>query len=160
MKKLDIICVDDHREVLAALRKDLELFENWFDIDECESAAEAYELMEELYKENKIPSIIICDHVMPGQNGIDFLVQINGEKRFNGVKKVVLTGLATHQDTIIAINKAGIDRYVEKPWYSDELQNMVKTLATEFILEKEIEYTDFHEILDKETLFDALSKKY
>jgi len=160
MKKLDIICVDDHREVLAALRKDLEVFENWFDIDECESASEAYELMEELYKENKIPSIIICDHVMPGQNGIDFLVQINGEKRFNGVKKVVLTGLATHQDTIIAINKAGIDRYVEKPWYSDELQNMVKTLATEFILEKEIEYTDFHEILDKETLFDALSKKY
>ncbi|GJQ63392.1 MAG: response regulator [Melioribacteraceae bacterium] len=160
MNKLDILCVDDHREVLAALRKDLEKFEQWFEIDECESASEAYELMEQLHSENKIPAIIICDHVMPGQNGIDFLVQINGEKRFDGVKKVVLTGLATHQDTIIAINKAGIDRYVEKPWYSDELQDMVKVLATEFILEKGMEYTDFHEIIDKETLYDALNKTY
>lgn len=160
MNKLNIICIDDHREVLAALRKDLEMFEDTCEIDECESAAEAYELMEELYKENKIPAILICDHVMPGQNGIDFLIQINGEKRFQGVKKVVLTGLATHQDTILAINKAGIDRYVEKPWYSNELQDLVRTLATSFIIENKIEYSEFNDLLDKELIFDKISRKY
>ena len=41
MKKLNILCVDDQREVLAAIKKDLEIFTPAFTINDCESAAEA-----------------------------------------------------------------------------------------------------------------------
>ena len=44
MKRPKIICVDDQREVLATLKKDLEEFTDLFKIEYCESAEEAYEL--------------------------------------------------------------------------------------------------------------------
>ncbi len=160
MEKLNIICIDDHREVLAALRKDLTIFEEHCNIEECESADEAAELFNELYDGSKNISLVICDHVMPKKNGIDFLIEVNQDSRFRSIRKIVLTGLATHQDTIIAINKAGINKWIEKPWYTNELQDMIKTLLTEYILEKEIPYEPFADILDKDLLYQDLSKKF
>ena len=48
MDKLYIICVDDQREVLNALTEDLEVFEKYLKIEECESVNEALDVMEEV----------------------------------------------------------------------------------------------------------------
>ncbi len=60
-------------------------------------------------------ALIISDHVMPGKTGVELLTDVSKDGRFGFTRKVLLTGQATHTDTINAINSAGIDRYFEKP---------------------------------------------
>lgn len=148
MEKLIIICIDDQREVLGTLRKDLNVFSSCCNIVECESANEAEELLEEIHEKEEPLALIICDHIMPGKNGIDLFIEINKDARFPNVKKMLLTGLATQEDTIIAINKAHIDRYVEKPWHLQNLQKTIKLLLAEFISEAGMNKQEYSDIVN------------
>ena len=156
MENIFIIIIDDQKEVLAAVAKDLEVLEDIYNIEECESADEAEELLETLDSEGEYIALIISDHIMPGTTGVEFLIEINEDPRFQPTKKMLLTGLATHQDTINAINNAAIDRYIEKPWSREDLINYAKVLITEFILEKGIDYTPYMEFLDQNILLNKL----
>lgn len=158
MEKIYILCIEDQREVLNAVVNDLEVFETNFPIEECESVAEAIEVMEEIYDRGDYLGIIISDHVMPDKNGIDFLVELHQDERFRKTKKLLLTGLATHQDTINAINNAAVDRYIPKPWSKETLQGYVRILLTEFILESGIPYQPYIKILDQDTLYQKLRR--
>jgi two-component system chemotaxis response regulator CheY len=158
MTKLEIISIDDEREVLAALRRDLAVFSKFCNLTFCESSEEAAEVLEELDADGAAIALIICDHIMPGQNGIDFLIELNRDMRFSKTKRLLLTGLATHQDTIQAINEAQIDRYIEKPWTTENLHKTVRTLLTEYILESGLDYQTYLEILDQDTLLRYLRR--
>lgn len=159
MEKINIICVDDQREVLNTLTQNLVPFESLLIIEECESADEALEIIDEIDAEGNYVAVIISDHVMPGKNGVEFLTEVKEDGRFNETKKILLTGLATHKDTINAINQAGIDKYLEKPWDGDELIHNVKKLLTKYLIEKGISYEKYMDLLDQETLYDALKMK-
>lgn len=156
MEKIPILCIEDQREVLAALRKDLEEFLSHCSIVECESADEAKEVLDNLGRKGMDPGVLICDHVMPGENGIEFLIDVHQDKRFPYSRKILLTGLATHEDTIRAINKAHIDHYIEKPWEKEALIRMVKELVTKFVLDSGKDYQDYMPVLDQETLYNRL----
>ena len=99
MQKPNIVCVDDQREVLATLKKDLEEFVDFFKIEYCESAEEANELIEEIDGNGDHLALLICDHIMPVSNGIDFLIEVDKDIRFTKTKKLHLTGFAKQQDT-------------------------------------------------------------
>ena len=156
MEKLVIICLDDQREVLNTLTQNLEEFEEKVEIEECESADEAWEVLEEVDSAGDFACLIISDHVMPGKNGVEFLTEVKDDGRFGNSRKILLTGLATHKDTINAINQAEIDMYLEKPWDKKELIATVKTLITKFILKQGVEYEKYMSILDQETLYEDL----
>ncbi len=156
MEKLKIISIDDQREILAALRKDLLQLGEYCSLAECESAEEAAEVLDEVDAEGAHLAILICDHVMPGQNGIDFLAEFDKDVRFPHTKRVLLTGLATHQDTIVAINEAHIDFYIEKPWDGEDLLRIIKVMLTRYVLESGLEYRPYLAILDQETLYEKL----
>lgn len=130
MSKPVILCVDDQREVLSAVRRELNPFESDYEIIESESAREAEEVLNELNDSNQTIALIICDHIMPGENGVDFLARMNQNSRFNKTRKILLTGLASQQDTIKAINEAQVDFYLEKPWNTEELVNIVQKLIS------------------------------
>ncbi len=159
MDKLKIICLDDQRDVLAALRKDLELLSGAVTVIACESAVEADEVLDVMDKHAEEPALIICDHVMPGKNGIDFLVEFRKSGRFPKTKMVLLTGLATHRDTIEAINEAHIDHYIEKPWDGTDLVRTVEKLLTRYVLDAGLDYKPYLGVLDQETLYGELRKK-
>lgn len=159
MEKVNIVCVDDQREVLATLKKDLEIFQKYFRIEFCESAEEATEVIDEIEADAEHLALIICDHIMPESNGIDFLIRMDKDDRFEKSKKLLLTGLATHQDTITAINEANIDYYIEKPWDSDHLINAVKELLTQYILRIGLDYQDYLPVLSQEILYKELHLK-
>ncbi len=53
MEKLNVICVDDQREVLSAVLKDLAPLTQWLNVEDCESADEALDLMDELDAEGE-----------------------------------------------------------------------------------------------------------
>lgn len=158
MENINILCVDDQRTVLTALTTDLEIFEEHYNIEACESAQEAWKLMEKIDTEGGMVALVISDHVMPGKTGVEFLTEINKDGRFRNTKKLLLTGLATQQDTIVAINKAQIDRFFEKPYAAEELISVVKKLMTAFLLEAGIDYQSYTAVLDQEVLLDNMRK--
>jgi two-component system chemotaxis response regulator CheY len=135
MKKLWVICVDDQREVLSNVVRDLAPLNEWLEIDECESAEEVIALIDEMDSKGICPALIISDHLMPGKNGVELLTELQGDGRFPHLKKILLTGQATHQDTIQAINHAHIDFYFEKPWLAEKLRDMCRRLLTDYLFE-------------------------
>ena len=153
MEKINIICVDDEREVLDSVVRDLEYFSDLFNIEECESAIECLELLEELDANQEYVAVLISDHVMPGKSGVELLTEVETDHRFLGTKKLLLTGLATQADTIKAINNANLDHFLEKVWDPAELLQTVKELITEFIVERGIDYDNYTEKLDAPTLY-------
>lgn len=158
MENINILVVEDQREVLHAISKDLTSLEDFVSVEECESAAEAAALMNNILKEGDHVALIISDHVMPDKSGVDFLAEVHRDPRFEGTKKILLTGLATHADTINAINKAAIDRYISKPWKSNELNDIVRSLLTEYILTKGLPYEGHLSWMDKQIVFERLRK--
>jgi len=159
MDKLNIIYVDDQREVLSTLSKELQYFEKYVTIEECESAAEALEVINDIDNAGDQVAVIISDHIMPGKNGVEFLTDIHNDGRFGKTKKMLLTGQATHQDTIAAINYAHIEKYLEKPWKSERLIDDVKILLTQFIFDAGLDYSHYMAILHQPTLLENLQSK-
>ncbi|MGF1909543.1 response regulator [Vibrio kasasachensis] len=156
MDKLNVICVDDQREVLSAVLHDLEPLAEWLNIEDCESADEVLALMDELDSEGEYIAVLVSDHVMPGKTGVELLTEVSQDRRFTHTKKVLLTGQATHTDTIQAINTAGINQYFEKPWQADFLVESITRLATEYIFDSGLDYTPYHAFLDQQVVLDRL----
>ncbi len=159
MDKLNILYVDDQREVLSTLAKDLQVFEKYMAVEECESAGEALNLINEIDREGDFVAVIICDHIMPGMSGVDFLSRVTSDGRFSSTRKMMLTGQATHQDTIMAINQARIEKYIEKPWKKEELVEAVKILLTHYLMDTGIEYQNYLPVLHQPTLLNYLQHK-
>ncbi|WPX40729.1 response regulator [Akkermansia sp. N21116] len=158
METINIICVDDQPDVLDAVVRDLRPLQQYFRIEESESASDCFALMEELDSRGELIGLVISDHVMPGESGVDLLGRISKDPRFADCKKILLTGQATHADTIQAVNEAHIDNYQEKPWDASVLLNMSKRLLTQFILERGMDYVDWLPILDQLVLLNRLHK--
>lgn len=156
MEKINIICVDDQQEVLDSVMRDLRPLGDLIRLEEASSAAECLDLVEQIDEAGDHIAVIISDQVMPGEQGTDLLRKITSDGRFSKTRKVLLTGQATHADTINAINEGGIDNYVEKPWQPEQLLNVVKRLLTRYIMESGIDYRPYMSILDNATLFSKL----
>lgn len=159
MSKPVILCIDDQREVLAALTKDLEPFAERFDLIDAESAEDAGAVLDELLARGTPIALIISDHVMPGTHGVDLLASLRGRDELRHTGRLLLTGLATHEDTIRAINQAAIDRYIAKPWKPDELHRNVSELLTNFILANyPDDYQRFLPVLSQDVMLQIMQQ--
>ena len=156
METINIICIDDQQEVLDSVMRDLRPLGDLVRLEEASSAAECMDLVEHIDENGDYVAVIISDQVMPDEQGTDLLRKITSDGRFNKTRKILLTGQATHADTINAINEGGIDNYVEKPWQPEHLLNVVKRLLTLYILDSGIDYRPYMSILDNTTLFSKL----
>ncbi|MGL4716413.1 MAG: response regulator [Aeromonas sp.] len=153
MDKINLICVDDQQAVLNAISRDLAPLSSWVRIEECESAQECLALIDELDEAGEHVALVVSDHVMPGMSGVALLTLIGRDGRFPHTRKILLTGQATHKDTIAAVNLARIDHYLEKPWQGAELLRVCRCLLTEFVLATGIDYQPFIQQLDAPTLY-------
>ncbi|MBE6400418.1 MAG: response regulator [Verrucomicrobia bacterium] len=156
MENITILCVDDQAEVLDAVVRDLRPLQKFFRVEEAGSAEEAKKIIDETVRSGDYVGLVISDHVMPGETGVELLGAIFRDDRFSDTKKILLTGQANHADTIRAINEARIDNYFEKPWKPEDLVATAKKLLTRFILKKGIDYKDYMPILDQATLLENL----
>ena len=146
------------RDSLDSVLRDLRPLAKFFRIEGCESAAAAQTLMDEIAADGDMLGLVISDHVMPGKNGVDLLGSISKDDRFTATRKILLTGQATHADTIRAVNEAHIDSYFEKPWKPHELLAQAKHLLTLFIFDKGVEPADFLPVLDQTVLLERLRR--
>ena len=158
MEKLYIVCVDDQQEVLNSLEQDLEQFDTKMNVEVADSANEAFELMEDIDAAGDFVALIISDQVMPGVTGVEYLARVQEDPRFDGTQKMLLTGQATHQDTIEAINVGGIGNYVSKPWNREELAGYVKAMLTRYIFSKGLDHMQYQDLLDQKVVLEEMRR--
>ena len=157
MSEYLILCVDDEREVLDSVLQDLDDYEEHFVVEGAESVDEAREVIQEHAKDGTRLALILCDHIMPEQTGVSFLIELSEDEEFKHCRKVLLTGQAGHEDTIEAVNHACLDFYISKPWKGDHLREVVKQQLTDFVIEHDKNLAPWGRILDTERIFKALS---
>ncbi|MEM9026427.1 MAG: response regulator [Verrucomicrobiota bacterium] len=159
MSNIVILCVDDETEVLHAVVRDLSAIEDVFPIEIAENAADAASLIEEIRQTGKHLAVIVCDHLMPEKDGVRFLKELNEESGLTATRKILLTGQASHEDTIEAINEAHISCYIAKPWESDELRRHVREQLSQFIVRSGIDPLPYMQALDPIIIGEAIRQK-
>lgn len=155
MSGLVILCVEDEAEVRNVLVRDIELFAGICRIDEAEDAQDAREAVAQSLDAGEQLALVLCDHLLPGESGVDFLVALNADPRTRPCRKVLVTGQAGLGDTIKAVNQAGLDHYVAKPWSGDELHRVVREQLTRFVIENVDDVLPFVSLLDGPRLLQA-----
>lgn len=151
-----ILIVEDELEVMDALVNDLEEFEQYFPIETANNAEEARSVVKNIHDRNAELGLILCDHVLPGENGVEFMISLQQNKEFRHTRKVLVTGQAGLEDTIHAINRAQLHHYIAKPWSPDQLNDVVREQLTEFVIAKRFNPLDFMHILDGVRLSEFL----
>ena len=115
MAKPVLLTVDDDREVLRAIERDLRRkYGADYRVLRAGSGPEALEIVRELKIRNNSIALFLIDQRMPGMSGVEFLAQ--AITIFPDAKRVLLTAYADTDAAIAAINEAGINHYLLKPW--------------------------------------------
>jgi DNA-binding NtrC family response regulator len=115
-----ILCVDDDKTILTALRDLLDsTIDNNCLIEIAESGQEALEICEELAEEGNEPKVVISDFIMPGMRGDELLVLLH--KKYPNMIKIMLTGQSDFTGVIRVINEANLYRLMDKPFKNDDI---------------------------------------
>ncbi|MEG3924604.1 response regulator [Microcoleus sp. D3_18a_C4] len=126
MSKPAILCVDDELGVLESLEIELQqAFNGKYLCEFAESAAEALEIIEELYEAEVKILVIVSDWLMPGMKGDELLIKIH--HKYPQIVKVMLTGQADKEAIERAKNQANLHAFIQKPWQSQELIAAIKS---------------------------------
>jgi len=159
MDKYLILCVDDEREVLDSVLHDLSSLEEHFILEAAESVDEAKEVLADAIADHIPLALILCDHIMPGETGIDFLIELKHQSETTRARKVLLTGQAGLEETVQAVNNASLDYYISKPWDGNQLKDIAIDQLTTYIIDNEKELMPWARVLDTNRIMKALSDK-
>ncbi|MBU0673029.1 MAG: response regulator [Proteobacteria bacterium] len=126
--EVKIVCVDDEKNVLRALKR---LFlDDEYEIITAESGEEGLEVI----AANAPVQVVISDYRMPVMNGVDFLKEVY--KRWPDTIRIVLSGYADTAAVVAAINEGKIYKFIPKPWNDDELKITLSKAIEAFFLKQ------------------------
>ena len=146
MKKPVILCVDDEKNILDSLKKQLKLHVgNAYNIETAESGEEALELVQELQEASIEIPVVIADHIMPGMKGDELLIAIH--RQLPRTLTIMLTGQANADAVGNAINSANLYRYIAKPWSQKDLTLTVEKAIQSYFQDKQL--AEQHQILQQ-----------
>jgi DNA-binding NtrC family response regulator len=112
----DILVVDDERPLLEVFA---EALGTRFTVTTATSAREA-----EFLLRKKTFKVVVADHLMPGGNGMSFLVRAREE--YPLMQRVLVTGYMKPEMLLRSVNEAALFRYLLKPVPMVELVNTVQ----------------------------------
>jgi FixJ family two-component response regulator len=112
-----ILLVDDEPEILEALKRTLR--DRGYRFIDATSGEDA------LLRVAETPSLdlVITDIDMPGMSGIDLAKSLR--QSHPQVPRIILTGVASLESAIQAINQGEVHRFLQKPWDATELRDAV-----------------------------------
>ncbi|HEY9618400.1 MAG TPA: PAS domain S-box protein [Microcoleaceae cyanobacterium] len=119
MSTLTILCVDDERHVLLALRTQLSRHFPDYTIETTESALEALKWVDELVSDGREIPLVIVGQMMRGMQGEELLIEL--QSRYPQILKVMLTGQARTEDIADVVNRASLYRLIPQPWDETDL---------------------------------------
>lgn len=146
---LALLILDDEPEVRDALERDLIFLAGTLRIEVAEGVEDAWSVIQDITRDGDELAVALCDHRMPGTTGVEFLVDMMGDKRTEKTRKVLVTGQADLADTIIAVNAANLDHYIAKPWTEAQLRQVVSDCLTDYIEETGIDPLPYMKIIDR-----------
>jgi len=115
MVKPVLLTVDDDRDVLSAIARDLRRhYGGDYRVLRSESGAKALDLLLELKQREEPVALVLSDQRMPGMDGVTLLAETL--KHHPRSKRALLTAYADTSAAIGAINESQIDYYLLKPW--------------------------------------------
>ena len=112
-----VLLVDDEPQLLETLRLGMQ---GEFELDFAASAEEASLMMA-----TRVYDAIICDHLMPGEVGLEFLVR--ARERHPKTRRFLLTGYMNPELISRSISLAGLSACLLKPVRAAELIDAVRT---------------------------------
>jgi CheY-like chemotaxis protein len=136
--KIYILCVEDEADVLDVVVRELSALEDVFPIETAGSADEAREALSRIEAEGAALGLIFCDHVMPGENGVELMVWMRQQPQWKPARKVLLTGQAGLDATVKAVNEAGLSHYIAKPWDRDELLTVAREQLSRYVADQKL----------------------
>ena len=110
--KPTVLLIDDEPNILELMRTGLE---HDFEIETAGSAEDAA-----LLTGTRQYDVIVCDQVMPGQNGLEFLMQ--SAERQPATCRILLTGYINPELLSRAVPLAGLSACIIKPALPNDLR--------------------------------------
>lgn len=123
-----VMLVDDEVNVLSALTR--ALIDDPFEIITATSGIQALELME-----GKTVKAIVSDERMVGMQGSELLAEV--KRRSPQTVRILLTGHATLDAAMRAVNVGEIYRFFLKPWDDNQLRSALISAIEKYDLESE-----------------------
>ena len=120
-KKYNVLCVDDEVNVLRALERALR--KEHYNVFTANSGQKGLEILKGLKVQ-----LIIADFRMPEMNGVEFLKKAK-QIQPNAIR-MLLSGYASIDMVVKAVNQAGIFKILSKPWGELQLRQEI-SLALE-----------------------------
>ena len=114
-----VLLIDDEKPLLSLFAEALSPL---FEVSMATSTREAGYIM------HKKPfKVVVCDHLMPGGNGLSFLVDTREE--YPDTQRVLVTGYMKPEMLLRSVNEAALYRYLLKPVSLPELIKTVQEAA-------------------------------
>ncbi len=114
-----VLVVDDERPLLEVFA---EALGTRFEVTSATSAREA-----EFILRKKEFKVVVADHLMPGGNGMSFLVRAREE--YPHMQRILVTGYMKPEMLLRSVNEAALFRYLLKPVSMMELVTVVSDAA-------------------------------
>ncbi len=114
-----VLLVDDEKPLLEVYSAALSPL---FEVTTATNAREA-----DFILQKKSFKVVIADHLMPGGNGMNFLVRAREE--FPHMQRVLVTGYMKPEMLLRSVNEAALFRYLLKPVAMHELVKVVQDAA-------------------------------
>lgn len=110
-----ILLVDDEQPILESYKVALSPF---YELVTATSTREA-----EFHLHKKAFKVVVADHLMPGGNGMSFLVRCREE--YPHMQRVLVTGYMKPEMLLRSVNEAALYRYLLKPAQIADLVKIV-----------------------------------
>jgi len=107
-----VLLVDDEPKILAGLQR--ALYSEPYEVLCAHSAQEALHMLQ-----TRPVDVVISDQDMPAMKGTELLAQVRAQ--FPDTVRFILTGKATLEVAIQAINEGAVSRFFTKPYDNDDL---------------------------------------
>lgn len=124
----NILIVDDEDFVRSALKR--ALADEPYNIIDASSAEQGLEIL----KDHTF-QVVLSDERMPGMQGSEFLALVRN--RYPYTVRMLLTGHATIESAMDAVNQGGIYRFFIKPWNDTEIRCAIRSALEKYSLEEE-----------------------
>lgn len=159
MNELVVLVVEDEPEVRDAVVRDLAPLAGAVRIESADDVADARAALADIAADGDRIALVLADHRLPGATGVDFLVELHRDPATDAARKVLVTGQADHADTIRAVNDAGLDHYIAKPWTPEELVAVSRAALTDYVLDTRIDPLPYVRHLDGPRLLEAYARR-
>jgi two-component system response regulator HupR/HoxA len=118
-EKAAILLIDDEKPLLEVYAAALSPH---FEVSKATSTREA----EFILRQKKF-KVVVTDHLMPGGNGMSFLVRVREE--YPEMQRVLVTAYMKPEMLLRSVNEAALFRYLLKPISLEELTKVVQEAA-------------------------------